>query len=388
MNHYFNPVKICQGKGCLAKLPDLLQSLVADKGSDVLLIVWSECVLEHEIIKDLLNKQDGYKVHPVVFTASNPSVQDLYGVYDHTRKLNLGAVVGIGGGSVLDVAKSLCCLHDLDISNIDDLRTAIIDKRFTENKMPWIGIPTTAGTGSEVTCWATIWDPEIEVKRSVESKENYAYAALIDPDLSSTLPLALAVSSALDAVAHAVESYWAKASNCVSKALALSAIREIMLHIDGLFSEDFAAHDAMSKGSMLAGLAFSNTKTTACHSISYPLTMHYGIPHGTAVSMLLGPVFRLNAPALEGQELLLNVLGVSDPDELEERIRDLLHRSGQPAALEEWGVPREDLSHLAQLGMTKGRADNNPVPIDPATILSILERIYHTKSYNLNRKGA
>ena len=134
MNHYFNPVKICQGKGCLAKLPDLLQSLVADKGSDVLLIVWSECVLEHEIIKDLLNKQDGYKVHPVVFTASNPSVQDLYGVYDHTRKLNLGAVVGIGGGSVLDVAKSLCCLHDLDISNIDELRTAIIDKRCTENR--------------------------------------------------------------------------------------------------------------------------------------------------------------------------------------------------------------------------------------------------------------
>ena len=197
MNHYFNPVKICQGKGCLKNLPDLLQSLIADKGSDVLLIVWSESVLENEVIKALLNKQEGYKVHPLVFTASNPSVQDLFGVYEHTRKLNLGAVVGIGGGSVLDVAKSLCCMHDLDITDIDDLRTAIIDKRFTENKMPWIGIPTTAGTGSEVTCWATIWDPEIEVKRSVESKENYAYAALIDPDLSSTLPLALAVSSAL-----------------------------------------------------------------------------------------------------------------------------------------------------------------------------------------------
>ena len=122
MNHYFNPVKICQGKGCLKNLPDLLQSLIADKGSDVLLIVWSECVLENEVIKALLNKQEGYKVHPLVFTASNPSVQDLFGVYEHTRKLNLGAVVGIGGGSVLDVAKSLCCMHDLDITDIDDLR--------------------------------------------------------------------------------------------------------------------------------------------------------------------------------------------------------------------------------------------------------------------------
>ena len=129
-------------------------------------------------------------------------------------------------------------------------------------------------------------------------------------------------------------------------------------------------------------------KTTACHSISYPLTMHYGIPHGTAVSMLLGPVFRLNASALNRQTPLLTALGVSSPDELEERIRDLLHRSGQPATLEEWGVPRKDLPHLAQLGITKGRADNNPVPIDPATILSILERIYRTKPYDLNRKGA
>ena len=376
MNHYFNPVKICQGKGCLAKLPDLLQSLVADKGSYVLLIVWSECVLEHEIIKDLLNKQDGYKVHPVVFTASNPSVQDLYGVYDHTRKLNLGAVVGIGGGSVLDVAKSLCCLHDLDISNIDELRTAIIDKRFTENKMPWIGIPTTAGTGSEVTCWATIWDPEIEVKRSVESKENYAYAALIDPDLSSTLPLALAVSSALDAVAHAVESYWAKASNCVSKALALSAIREIMLHIDGLFSEDFAAHDAMSKGSMLAGLAFSNTKTTACHSISYPLTMHYHIPHGVAVSMLLAPVFTLNLPQIEDPKSLLAALGVKDADEFKARINGLLTRASIKSTLSQWGADKSDIEALVPLCITKGRADNNPVLLTNENIASILESIY------------
>ena len=376
MNHYFNPVKICQGKGCLAKLPDLLQSLVADKGSDVLLIVWSECVLEHEIIKDLLNKQDGYKVHPVVFTASNPSVQDLYGVYDHTRKLNLGAVVGIGGGSVLDVAKSLCCLHDLDISNIDDLRTAIIDKRFTENKMPWIGIPTTAGTGSEVTCWATIWDPEIEVKRSVESKENYAYAALIDPELSSTLPLALAVSSALDAVAHAVESYWAKASNCVSKALALSAIREIMTHIDGLFTNDFTAHDAMAKGSMLAGLAFSNTKTTACHSISYPLTMHYKIPHGVAVSMLLSPVFKLNLQEIEDPKSLLAALGVKDADEFKTRINELLTRASIKSTLSQWGADKSDIEALVPLCITKGRADINPVILTNEHIASILESIY------------
>lgn len=248
-------------------------------------------------------------------------------------------------------------------------------------------MPTTAGTGSEVTCWATIWDPERDAKRSVECRENYAFAALVDPELAAGMPVTLAVSSALDAAAHAVESYWAKGTNAVSRGLALEAIRTIMGHMDGLLAGTMEAHEAMARGSMLAGLAFSNTKTTACHSISYPLTMHCGIPHGAAVSMLLGPVFQLNAQALARPEPLLDALGVSSPEELAEKVCGILRRSGQPATLKEWGAQREELPRLARLGMTKGRADNNPVPIEPATILSILEQIYDS-SCKLTRKGA
>ena len=122
------------------------------------------------------------------------------------------------------------------------------------------------------------------------------------------MPLKLAVSSALDAAAHAVESYWAEGTNCVARALALQAIRMIMGNLDGLFEGKAEAHDAMAKGSMLAGLAFSNTKTTACHSISYPLTMRYHIPHGAAVSMLLAPVMQLNAPMIDDLPALLRAL--------------------------------------------------------------------------------
>ena len=288
----------------------------------------------------------------------------------------------------MDVGKSLCCLYGKDLPDENSLRRLIAEKNYGRPAARWIGVPTTAGTGSEVTCWATIWDPEQDAKRSVECHENYAWAALVDPELAVGMPTALAVSSALDAVAHAVESYWARGTNAVSRGLALEAIRTIMGHMDGLLAGTMEAHDAMARGSMLAGLAFSNTKTTACHSISYPLTMHCGIPHGAAVSMLLGPVFRLNAPALDRPAPLLEALGVSGADELEGRIRNILYRSGQPATLQEWGAQREDLPHLAQLGLTKGRADNNPVPIDPATILSILEHIYSSESYNLTQKGA
>ena len=220
-------------------------------------------------------------------------------------------MVGVGGGTILDVAKSLCCLYGRDLQDVDDLRAQIAAGSLYPSAR-WIGVPTTAGTGSEVTCWATIWDPEKDTKRSLESKANYAWAALVDPELAEGMPVRLAVSSALDAVAHAVESYWARHTNTVSRALALEAIRTIMGSIDDLFSGAPAAHDAMARGSMLAGLAFSNTKTTACHSISYPLTMHYHIPHGAAVAMLLAPVLACNAPAVQDLDALLGALGVAD----------------------------------------------------------------------------
>ena len=132
----------------------------------------------------------------------------------------------------------------------------------------------------------------------------------------------------------------------------------------------------MARGSLLAGLAFSNTKTTACHSISYPLTMRYHIPHGTAVALLLAPVLELNAPAVPGLDRLFHALGVEDAAGLHARVRDLLVRSGQPATLRGWGVRQEDLPRLAALGMTKGRADNNPVALDSGTIETLLRSMY------------
>lgn len=385
LNRYYNPVQSFEGPGCTAELTTLLQKMELKEGR-LLLLVWSEKVLKLPAFARLAD--NGFTVCSMVFQASNPTVSQLFETYQATREFRPEVVVAVGGGSIMDVGKSLCCLYGKDLPDEDSLRQLIAEKNYGRPAARWIGVPTTAGTGSEVTCWATIWDPEQDAKRSVECHENYAWAALVDPELAVGMPTALAVSSALDAVAHAVESYWARGTNAVSQGLALEAIRTIMGHMDGLLAGTMEAHDAMARGSMLAGLAFSNTKTTACHSISYPLTMHCGIPHGAAVSMLLGPVFRLNAPALDRPAPLLEALGVSGADELEGRIRNILYRSGQPATLQEWGAQREDLPHLAQLGLTKGRADNNPVPIDPATILSILEHIYSSESYNLTQKGA
>lgn len=371
INSYYNPVKTMESAGVFLQLPEVIKSMGSEK-TRVLVIAWCEDVFAHEVFQ----KMGDYSVKKLVFTESNPTVEQLFQVYLETKEFSPEVVVAVGGGSIIDVAKSLCCMYEKEIADEDELRILIQEKKFGPPAVRWIGVPTTAGTGSEVTCWATIWDPKKDAKRSLENHDNYAYAALVDSDLTKNIPLKLAVSSALDAVAHAVESYWAKGTNLVSRAMALQAVSTIMENMGELLSGKAEAHEAMAQGSMLAGMAFSNTKTTACHSISYPLTMHYGIPHGVAVSMLLAPVLKMNAPVVDGMEELFHALHIKDAETLRKYIGYCLKQSGHPNSLKEWGVKREELSHLAELGMTKGRADNNPVELTQEKVLGILESIY------------
>lgn len=159
----------------------------------------------------------------------------------------------------------------------------------------------------------------------------------------------------------------------------MAAIRRVMGSIDDLFAEDEArreaAREAMSEGATLAGLAFSNTHTTACHSLSYPLTLRYGIPHGVAVALMLAPVTRLNAEACDVSPLL-RAFGADTPDDMATRVRGLLRRAGLHSHLRTWGATEADLPELVAHGFTKGRADNNPVALDEARALAVLRAIF------------
>lgn len=373
---YYNPVRTCQGYGSLEKLPALAAEAVVPEKS-ILLLVWGESVLEKQGFKEL-QEQAGDRLIVRTFIASNPEVGQLFAMYQETKQYDIGLVIAVGGGSVLDVGKSLCCLYGREIGSVDALRELIAKKEYDTPVCRWIGIPTTAGTGSEVTCWATIWDSENHKKYSVDTQKNYAYAAVVDPQLADTMPLKLAVSSALDATAHAAESYWAKATNLVSRTYALEAICTIMGNIERLLKDptDKIAHDAMAKGSMLAGMAFSNTRTTAGHSISYPLTMQCHIPHGVAVSLLIGPVTELNLPAVEDAEKLLAAFGVKTAKELKEKIESILLAAGHPIRLRQWGATEEMLPDLVAHSITKGRADNNPVELTETVVHNILKTIF------------
>ena len=372
VNAYCNPVRCYVGAGSLEMLPEILSSLHARK---VLALIWSPEISALPVFRGL--DEDGrFSLSCVLFACSNPTVEQIFELYAKTKQFEPDVVIGVGGGTIMDAAKSLCALRGLELKSAGDLRDAIEKKRFCRVKTPWIGIPTTAGTGSEVTRWATVWDPSLSKKRSIDCEDNYARAAIADPRLTAKLPLPLAVSSALDALCHAVESCWAKASNPVSRALALSAVRKITGNMEALTSGDPKAREAMSEASLTAVLAFSSTRTTACHSISYPLTMRYHIPHGVAVSLLLGPVCELNYELIPERAALLDALGMQTPEEISAWTGRMLARAGTPARLRDYGARQEDLEALAPLCITKGRADNNPAALTDAGILQILRKIY------------
>ncbi len=378
MYKFYNPVKTFQGIGILEKLEEIINEAMGNGCVDksVLIVVWDESVLENKYIKSYINSQK--KAQTSVFKYSNPTPENLFELYSQAKNTDIDLILAVGGGSVLDSAKILATLIGTELENVDELREMMGKKLCPKPKCPWIGVPTTAGTGSEVTCWATIWDTKEGKKLSVERQDNYALAAIVDSALLATMPLKLAVSSAMDAVAHAVESYWAKGRNPITKALAIASIRTIIASIEKLIDnyDEIAYKNEMAKGSMLAGFAFSNTRTTACHSISYPLTMHYNIPHGVAVSMLIGAMITFNDEFIEDREILASAFMTKSLSEVQPLIENILRKASIPCKLSEFGIAEEKIQFLAENGSTEGRIDNNPAKICTDDIVNILKTIY------------
>ena len=202
------------------------------------------------------------------------------------------AIVALGGGSVIDAAKVLAAAS----GDFDRVR------RFLETGMgvddlgrtPIIAVPTTSGTGSEVTSWATVWDTEAKTKHSLARDTLYPEVALVDPLLTLGLPRGITISTGLDALSHALESIWNVNANPVSTSLAEVAAREVLDALPLLANDlgNARLRERLSRASLFAGLAFSNTRTALAHALSYHLTLHHDVPHGVACSFSLPMVMR------------------------------------------------------------------------------------------------
>lgn len=376
MDYYCNPVKTYIGKNTLNHMQEIVESLKVHNNSIVLLHRGNAFINSIEY-KAILDGLSNFNVSELVYTESNPSLQDVMDLLKKIEEIDYSLVIGVGGGSIMDISKALRTFKNSGITDRIELKNVLKDRKYDDypyNQCKLIEIPSTTGTGSEVTPFASLWDKVAGAKYSLSGERVYADAAIIDNDMVKSLPAKIAISTGLDALCHAVEAYWARNSNDISRMYSLKAIKLIIDNVTCISknSEDSVAKGNLLVGSFFAGMAFSNTKTTSCHSISYPLTMMFGIPHGTAAFLSLSQMYKINKSTLINIDEFYRAFGTED---VSEKISELFKLTGISPKLSDYGVSLGDIDELVDRSFTKGRMDNNPVVIEKNILKEVFERI-------------
>ncbi|SKA73767.1 alcohol dehydrogenase [Paucidesulfovibrio gracilis DSM 16080] len=321
-------------------------------------------------------------VHPVLFAEveSDPSIQTVEAGAALARENQCDVIVGLGGGSPLDAAKGIVLL----LTHPGDIRD-YTSQPADGPGMPLISIPTTAGTASEITRFTVITDTEQKIKMSLQGTALIPSVALLDPQLTVTMPQHVTAATGMDALTHAIEAYISKLATPMSDLHALEAIRLIGANlIKAVDSPDnMAAREAMLRGQMHAGLAFSNASVALVHSMSRPLGALFGIAHGQANAMLLPVVMDFNrSAAADRYRHIAEALG-ENVQELSARdaakttvlsVEELFEETGLEQHLSAYGVQEKDIARLAKDAMESASTAFNPRKAD----LESVAAIYHS----------
>lgn len=340
---YANPVQIEFGADSFDKLASLIGK------RSYALVTYGEPVFAQ--LERRLEAAAGAAVLVIRDVAPNPDYRLL--AEQTARFAALGKqpelIVALGGGSVIDSAKVFAAAG----GDFAIVRTYLETQQGAERlaAIPIIAVPTTAGTGSEVTCWGTVWDEVNGKKYSLARPSLYPTHAVIDPRLMLGKPQLLTISTGLDALSHALESLWNVNNNPVSANHAVAAARGVLDVLPRLAGDlgNLDLRSRMAQAALFAGLAFSNTKTAIAHSLSYPITLHHGVQHGIACSFSLPMVLRSVRGAGGLCEDSLRQIFGKDLDDAADDLEDFMARLGiscNPAAYridrKEWSALIED----------------------------------------------
>ena len=252
--------------------------------------------------------------------------------------------------------------------------------------MPIIAVTTTSGTAAEVTINYVITDVEKNRKFVCVDPHDIPIVAIVDPDMSASMPTGLCAATGMDALVHAVEGYITKGAWELTDMLHLKAIEIIGRSLRSAVAGDYAGREAMSLGQYIAGMGFSNVGLGIVHSMAHPLSAVYDIPHGKACAMLLTAVLKFNAPATgEKYREIARVMGVPDVDSMNQEtyrqaaidvIQKLADDVGIPKSLSEAGVKREDIPFLAESAFNDACTPGNPRDASLEEIIGIYDSIF------------
>ena len=352
-------------KALVTSTPDLFEFKVATKVTDLL----DAAGIAYEVY-------DGIK--------PNPTIENVKAGVEACKAAGADVIVAVGGGSPIDTSKAIATIitnpEFADIRSLEGLAP-------TKNPcLPIIAVTTTSGTAAEVTINYVITDVEKNRKFVCVDPHDIPIVAIVDPDMSASMPTGLCAATGMDALVHAVEGYITKGAWELTDMLHLKAIEIIGRSLRSAVAGDYAGREAMSLGQYIAGMGFSNVGLGIVHSMAHPLSAVYDIPHGKACAMLLTAVLKFNAPATgEKYREIARVMGVPNVDAMDEAtyrqaaidvIQKLADDVGIPKSLSEAGVKREDIPFLADSAFSDACTPGNPRDASLEEIIGIYESIF------------
>jgi alcohol dehydrogenase len=374
----FQPrTRVVFGVGSLAQLG----SLAAEVGLRRALLVADSGMVAAGYVGEAVKllTASGVEVFTFHSFTENPDTAMVEAGRAFAAPLGVDSIIGLGGGSSLDCAKGI----NFVLTNGGHVRDYRGYGKAARPMLPMIGVPTTAGTGSEAQSYALISDAETHAKMACGDPQAAFKIALLDPRLTVTQPRHITATAGFDAIAHAVESFVTAKRTALSDACSREAWRLLQGHYGRVLSEPagMEARAAMQLGAYFAGMAIEYSMLGAAHACANPLTARYGTAHGEAVALMLPHVVRWNAPVVGDRyaELLwITGRGTAGPpgEALAQLLEHLAQVGGLPRRLREAGVPRDDLPLLAEEAAGQWTGTFNPRPMDAAGALEIYECAY------------
>jgi alcohol dehydrogenase class IV len=373
------PPKIIFGENCSLDCVDY----VRERGSRRLLVVTSPSVAK--LLDPLINRFGREAESVVVYSQirAEPNVQTFEEALAVARRSPVDAVIGVGGGSVLDVAKLVAALAQSDQSIRQVFGINLLSCRHIE----LVCLPTTSGTGSEVSPNAILLDESQKLKKAVISPHLVPDAAFVDPLLTLSVPPGITASTGLDALVHCIEAYANKFAHPMVDLYALEGIRLISGSLERAVQrgDDVQARSDMARGSLYGGLCLGPVNTAAVHALAYPLGSEFHVAHGLSNAVLLPHVLHFNlAAAVERYATIAQEMGIPNAGVASETaargieyLAELSRRLGVPQHLAELGVPMSALPRMAKSAMTITRLlKNNPRELTEADALAIYEAAF------------
>ena len=375
------PQNIKFGAGTLDLLPDLAKELGKSKGYIISGPHLNKIGMVAKCRKALKNA--GMESECFTETEGNPSTDTVVKATEGFKKSNADFIVAFGGGSPLDVAKAVAVLATYG-GNIVDYEGA---GKVMGPVVPMIAIPTTAGTGSEVTAFSVITDHSRNYKLTVVSNYLLPAYVILDPDLIATVPANTAAACGIDAMVHALEAYISKAASPFSDIFAREALRLIGGRIRDYVADrsNPAACESMMVGSLFAGIAFSHARLGNVHAMSHPVSAYFDVPHGVANAILLPTVVDFNKDAADPEKYryiygcISKDMGADinfTPDMLATEIRMLNYELGILPTLSDIGVTSDKFEQMADDAMKSGNIQCNPQFTMKNDILKLYEQAF------------